>query len=456
MERRSHCHLLAGLMLSTCTLLRLPAQDSMVSPSFHSNRHHCTTRLFAECAGDDFPRNTTPRGSEGKELEAESDPCCETLLPSEDVQQSLLPWLPHGQDAITAEAIYTGEVLSNTRGGLNTNRATRYRGMFEIVLNADLESLFGLQGMSLFVNAGNVHGQPISIPDVGDWQFVSNIDSSPKTQFTQLNEYWLRQQLSDTVWFKFGRIDANADFGFADLAGDFSNASFGQMPTVALPVWPFQSFGATGFINMTDDLLLAAGTYQGNKLGSTWGIPVGGKTGYVTMGHLEWKTASGPDELPGTWRLGSWYQSGDWNEITTAPIGEVFSFNYGFWATADQMLFKEESSGDIGQGLGTFFEYGWSPEDRNFLRQSFGAGLVYRGLIDRRDDDVLGIGLARVEFGTPTKAVNGFTWENTWELFYKYQARPYFSIQPDLQYVANPGGNGRDAVVTGLRFEVAL
>ena len=29
-------------------------------------------------------------------------------------------------------------------------------------------------------------------------------------------------------------------------------------------------------------------------------------------------------------------------------------------------------------------------------------------------------------------------------------------IQPDLQFIASPDGDGRDAFVFGLRFEVAL
>ncbi|MHC4728538.1 MAG: carbohydrate porin [Planctomycetota bacterium] len=30
------------------------------------------------------------------------------------------------------------------------------------------------------------------------------------------------------------------------------------------------------------------------------------------------------------------------------------------------------------------------------------------------------------------------------------------SIQPDIQYIANPGGNGDDALAFGVRFEIAF
>ncbi len=46
--------------------------------------------------------------------------------------------------------------------------------------------------------------------------------------------------------------------------------------------------------------------------------------------------------------------------------------------------------------------------------------------------------------------------ETNIELFYKAQLLPYLTIRPDLQYVANPSGRYRDALVFGLRFEVIL
>ena len=33
---------------------------------------------------------------------------------------------------------------------------------------------------------------------------------------------------------------------------------------------------------------------------------------------------------------------------------------------------------------------------------------------------------------------------------------PHIIIQPDLQYIANPGGTQRDSFVFGLRFQTVL
>ena len=44
--------------------------------------------------------------------------------------------------------------------------------------------------------------------------------------------------------------------------------------------------------------------------------------------------------------------------------------------------------------------------------------------------------------------------ETAIELFYKAQLSPWMMLQPDLQFIANPGGDGRDAFVFGLRMEL--
>jgi carbohydrate-selective porin OprB len=42
-------------------------------------------------------------------------------------------------------------------------------------------------------------------------------------------------------------------------------------------------------------------------------------------------------------------------------------------------------------------------------------------------------------------------------MFYQLQIQKWFSIKPDLQYVANPGGTGiPDALALTIRFQIAF
>jgi porin len=48
--------------------------------------------------------------------------------------------------------------------------------------------------------------------------------------------------------------------------------------------------------------------------------------------------------------------------------------------------------------------------------------------------------------------------ENVLEITYLANLTTWFSLQPDFQYIFNPGGYGRtpDAVVCGIRFNVTF
>ena len=46
--------------------------------------------------------------------------------------------------------------------------------------------------------------------------------------------------------------------------------------------------------------------------------------------------------------------------------------------------------------------------------------------------------------------------ETAIEAFYKYQLTEFMSVKPDLQYIVNPGGAGRDAIVAGVRLEISF
>jgi porin len=79
-----------------------------------------------------------------------------------------------------------------------------------------------------------------------------------------------------------------------------------------------------------------------------------------------------------------------------------------------------------------------------------GGGLRWQGPIPGRSDDVFGVGFNTVRFSEARGA--GFTenWEFTTEVFYKVHLTGWMSIQPDLQYIVNPGGRGLDNALVGI------
>jgi porin len=112
-----------------------------------------------------------------------------------------------------------------------------------------------------------------------------------------------------------------------------------------------------------------------------------------------------------------------------------------------------------------------APDDRN--RENFYAegGFNWKGIIDSRPEDAFGIafGYARTsdalrQFGEEKFALTGSgklfaSSETVIEATYLYRATPWWTIQPDLQYVINPGASlpaNPTGVATGLKDSLTI
>lgn len=359
-------------------------------------------------------------------------------------------WLQGQAAPQQVEWIYTGEVFTNMRGGIDTNDATEYRGNLDLTITADLDEMGFAPGGTFFIYAQNGHGRGITDRYVGDFQVLSNIDAP---DFMQVSEYWWDRELFDRlISVQLGKQDVNSRFAVMEMAADFINSSFGFHPTIPMPSFPDPSMAAAVSLRLTDRLSFEAGVWDGAPNGRNWGLSGTGTT--FSICELSFDYALGRrDELPGQFHFGPWYHSDRFDDPAPGSTAS-FSGNHGIHCEMQQALFAERQ-GDHGnhQGLGAFAQYGWAPGDRNEAHQYVGGGLIYRGLILGRGDDVLGAGVAHLIFSDrlPNQAA-----ETAVELFYKARLTPRAVLQPDLQYIAHPGGRHRDAFAFGLRFEVAL
>jgi porin len=351
---------------------------------------------------------------------------------------------------ISLELIYTGETFGNFRGGLDTNNAYKYQGLMDVVVTADLEKLGIGQGV-FFMNAQQMHGEGLSENYVGDFQVLSNIDAP---SLTQVSEWWWEGSvLSDRFRVKLGRQDANADFNVVDVGGDFISSSFGFSPTIPLPTFPLPTIGASFFYDVSEDLMLKFGVFDGGFDLNEFGLSEEEELFLIS----EFKEKFELGGKPGDVHAGCWYHTGQFENLAnsgklTDPL--VKNNSYGFYAGLDQMIYQERpEDDDSDEGLAIFFQYGWAPGDRWEAQQYYGTGAVYKGLIGGRQDDLLGVGLAHVEFSRFLADVGTETYI---ELFYKMQINDRLILQPDLQFIQNPSGVEKNAIAGGLRFELSL
>ena len=137
------------------------------------------------------------------------------------------------------------------------------------------------------------------------------------------------------------------------------------------------------------------------------------------------------------------------------------------------MLWRRAGTED--QGLSVFLRVGGAPSDRNLVALYADGGVAFKGLFGSRPNDTVALGVAQAWLSRDARARdrdrNAFSGtigpvrdsETVVELTYSAEIAPWWLLQPDLQFVRQPGGNvadptdasGRraiaDAVVLGLR-----
>ena len=372
---------------------------------------------------------------------------------------------------------YTGEVFGNLSGGYK--QGTVYEGLVKVGIQLDLDKLAGWKGATILVNGLYPQCGGITNYYVHDFNGVSNIDSfnSPR-----LNELWIQQNFdSDKFSIRIGQIAADTEFFISTGASLFINSAFGVVPPVSknidAPVYPLAAPGVRVRISPNDSLFAQFAAFTGssgdpatnNRYGTRF---FNNSTGVLLMGEIGYTLNPPPkaDEsqesgaksqitperpLSGTYKIGGVYDTATFDNLDGNGNQDG---DYAFYAIADQEIWHEP--GDPDQGLRIFGRIGASPSDRSTVSFYFDAGLNYQGLLPSRDKDIFGIGVSYTKISNELLDDNGSPVESHHETIIEatYQAvvTNWLSVQPDFQYIFNPGATGRqqDAVVAGLRFTV--
>ena len=256
-----------------------------------------------------------------------------------------------------------------------------------------------------------------------------------------------------------------------------------------------------------------SGSFNPNGWGGNYS-----QNGLYNVNEIGWEPKFGKDQYEGKYAVGSyiWGQNNtSYTPVTYVP-GQTKptafnqnSYIWGLYFQADQQIFKEKSDDPAKpskQGLATFNELTFTDPHNNALPLYFHTGLVYRGLIPKRDDDSVGIVLGEGFYssyynqyinqqnnqvlinnygspkngiapngpvnipanyyatGLPSKATTYYQYAPQFsataviEAFYNVQLTKWASIKPGVQYISNPSGNGTvaNAWILGATAKVAF
>jgi porin len=269
----------------------------------------------------------------------------------------------------------------------------------------------------------------------------------------------------------------------SQYAATFMNATFGWpvLPSVDLPAggpaYPLSSLGVRARASFSNGVTVLGGVFDGNPapgVGDPQKLNASGTNfslgnGALVIGEVQYainQPSPNPSDpqpagLPGTYKLGFWYNSNRFadqgfgtsglslanpasNGVPTSHRG-----NYSIYAVADQMVWR--AAPDSPRSLGVFARIMGAPGDRNLVDLGVNAGVTLKAPFKGRDNDVVGLALGYAKIGSHAQDLSNVqalytpgypsrSAETMLEATYQYQVAPWWMLQADFQYFWRPGG----------------
>ena len=210
---------------------------------------------------------------------------------------------------------------------------------------------------------------------------------------------------------KVGQQSVDQEFMVSQNAATFMNATFGWpvLPSTDLPAggpaYPLSSLGVRLRVKPSDAWTAMVGVFDGNPAGrsdgdaqvlNAHGTNFNLRSGAFVIGEVQYALNAPPADpkapqpagLPGTYKLGFWYQSQHANDPrygtdglslanpASNGIAATHRGNYGFYAVADQMVWRP--SADSPRSVGVFARVMGAPGDRNIVDFAANAGVTLK------------------------------------------------------------------------------
>lgn len=337
---------------------------------------------------------------------------------------------------------YTGEVFADVHGGMKTGVV--YTGLLQGSLDWHL-GVWTAHG-----DAYLPHGDSLTQHDVGDFSVVSNIDAVHQLR---LHELWGQREIGPFA-ARIGLLAADTEFWGSDTASLFVSSAFGAPSVVSgnLPHPPIFPQGVPG-IRLEDDFD-KADTLRFAVLDGDGGDPTTvnrhGLRFAFNRGALlvleDQHLFGNPAAATATARLGVFFHTGDF----ATTNGTTAQGSWGLVGVIDHAINKHAT---------WFGRIGYAEHDRSMVPWSIETGCNISGVFGPRNS--LGLAVAYVDLNgklqTPDNPM-GLRHEIIAESTLNIPINVTVALQPDLQYIIDPGGSAtaRNALVAGFRLNVVL
>jgi porin len=367
------------------------------------------------------------------------------------------------QFGITPTITYVADLLGNPVGG--RRRGAAYAGQLNADVSVDLGRLAGLQGLTFDISGNWASGTDLSTDDIGNFFIAGQAFAGDRVRLYTL--YLDQSLLEGRLDVKVGRFAPGDDFLSWPDYTFFMNIALNpavyatQVNVPGFTAAPIATWGARVRAKPVDSFATMAGIYYSepmrdlvNTAGTDFGF-AGSGIGYLSVVEFAYlhNQSAGDTGLPGTFRLGGYYDSNVYPVFSDPAVKR--RGNWGLYLLLDQIVYREGPAGS-GQGLALFGAFVAAPDQSiNTMPFFAAAGAVYRGALPGRDKDALA---AVAYYGAFSRDLRGQNSETVLELTYTLVLAPWLTVQPDLQYIIHPSGRTsvKNALVIGAQISIAF
>jgi porin len=364
----------------------------------------------------------------------------------------------------TIGGFYLGETFGNT-GGIHQGET--YDGVLWTYLLGDLHKAGLWKGLCFYADSYQIHGRSITADNIGSIVTVSNYEALPSTR---LSELWLEQHLfNDHLTVRVGQLTADTEFLLSSGGSNFldSTWSWATLPSFNLPgsgpTYPLSTPGVRVALKPNDKWNLMVGVYNGDPAGAR----CTGNPQVCDNDGLEFPLDSPPlvmaegsykydqkGRLPGTLKIGGWNQFGTPHEqplgsgvtVAITPNSVPIKTDWAMYAIVDQLVWRVAGSKDA-KGIGIFGRVIGGPTEQKLVDFYVDGGITFSGMFPHRPDDILAAGFAYTGISNDVHGFNGTqdlpsarNFEALLEICYTAQLKTGWTLQPDFQYIWQPGG----------------
>jgi porin len=351
---------------------------------------------------------------------------------------------------------FGGSVLydysKNFEGGISTT-GDASRVLADLTASLTSDQALGWTGGTFYADLQYHDGTNASTTLVGDAQRFDNQDGPRVFQFYQA---WFQQTFGNQWRVKVGQVDANTEFDVTPAGEQFLNSSFQDSPAIFnFPTYPVTALSANLFWTPDRHWWFGAGVYDSNQserslvLSGDPNLLLSNPGGIFSIVEEDFKWTIGPSQLAGKVGVGGYYMDGQFSRFD----GSEQSGAGGMYALAQQDVWHGPADAPgASEDVCAFVQFGLADPSVSLIDHQIGGGVAWTGPIPTRGADQLGVGATDAHFSGDAGLPKDF--ELAIEGFYRAQIVTGLFLQPDLQYIVNPGGEHPDAFVGTLRVEV--